>query len=85
MQYLDCPCCHASFHTGVIYEEIDFCPRCGAPFFPTPPRLREKLSAALRHRTQAQGPDWEAITGAQYVAQRVTRTDPRAEEYARSK
>jgi ribosomal protein S27AE len=69
MLYLNCPRCHASFHTGAIYEPRDVCPRCGTPFFPSEPR-RGRLRVGLKRRAAAETPDWEAITGSQYLHHR---------------
>jgi ribosomal protein S27AE len=66
MQYLDCPRCHASFHTGTIYEAREFCPRCGAPFLSSTPR-RGGLRGVLRRSPPVELPDWEAITESQYL------------------
>ena len=66
MPYLDCPRCHASFHTGAIYESREFCPRCGTPFS-LPTSRRSGLRAVLRRRPPIEVPDWEAITESQYL------------------
>lgn len=76
MQYLTCPRCHSSFHTGVLYEALEVCPRCGAPFHLPRPSLRDQLRGALGRRTVDDAPDWEAITGSQYTHQRVIRRQP---------
>jgi hypothetical protein len=76
MSHLDCPRCRARFHTGVIYESPDSCPRCGAPLRPERPTLRDHLRAARGRRSWAQAPDWEAITGSQYLRHRLIRTEP---------
>jgi hypothetical protein len=65
MPYLDCPRCHATFHIGAIYEPREVCPRCGTPFFS--PKPRRRLRGGLRRRALAETPDWEAITGSQYI------------------
>jgi predicted nucleic acid-binding Zn-ribbon protein len=67
MPYVDCPRCHASFRVGSIYEPRDTCPRCGAPFFSSHPR---RLRVGLKRRAAAELPDWEAITGSQYLHNR---------------
>jgi hypothetical protein len=67
MPYLDCPRCHATFHVGVIYESLESCPRCGAPFYPPRPSFREQVRGVLGRRTLGEAPDWEAITGSQYA------------------
>jgi hypothetical protein len=47
MQNLDCPRCRASFHTGAIYEDLEFCPRCGAPLTsPSRGRWRARFGAS---------------------------------------
>jgi hypothetical protein len=66
MPYLDCPRCHASFHTGTIYEAREFCPRCGASFL-SPNTRRGGLRSVLRRQPPAESPDWEAITESQYL------------------
>jgi hypothetical protein len=76
MPYLDCPRCHATFHIGAIYESLESCPRCGAPFRTPRPSLREQLRGVLNRRPSSETPDWEAITGSQYVSHTVTRTAP---------
>jgi len=76
MQYLDCPRCRARFHTGVIYEPLNVCPRCGTSLRSDRPRLVEQLRAVLRRRVLREAPDWEAITGAQYIHRRATPPDP---------
>lgn len=70
MPYIDCPRCHASFHLGTIYEPRDECPRCGEPFFSSGPR-RRRLRVGLKRRAVAETPDWEAITGSQYLHERA--------------
>ncbi len=69
MKYIHCSRCRARFHTGVIYERIEECPRCGAQLRAYPSRLRDYVRALLRRRDEL---DWEAITGSQYT-QRVPR------------
>ena len=76
MSYLDCPRCRARFHTGVIYESLDACPRCGADLRPQRPSLRDHLRSTRRRRGRAQAPDWEAITGSQYLHHHLIRTEP---------
>lgn len=76
MPYLDCPRCHASFHTGAIYESREFCPRCGMPFFSSGSR-RGGLRAVLRRQPPIEVPDWEAITESQYLGPRGSRKGPR--------
>ena len=76
MQYLTCPRCHSSFHTGAIYEALEVCPRCGAPFQPPRPSLWEHLREGVGPRVRGDAPDWEAITGSQYTRHLVTRTNP---------
>ncbi len=75
MSYLDCPRCRARFHTGVIYESPDSCPRCGAPLRPERSTLRDHLRGA-RRRAHAQALDWEAVTGSQYLRHHLIRTEP---------
>jgi hypothetical protein len=68
MPYVDCPRCRASFHIGTIYEPRDACPRCGAPFYSSE---RRRLRVGLKRRAVVEAPDWEAITGSQYVHHRA--------------
>ena len=75
MTYLNCPRCRARYHSGVIYESLDSCPRCGAPLRPERPRLRDHILGA-RVRGRLQAPDWEAITSSQYLRHHLIRTDP---------
>jgi hypothetical protein len=73
MSYIDCPRCHATFHTGPIYEPLDSCPRCGQPFYEPRPARRAHARGSFSHRrAAAEPPDWEAITGSQYTRRRVT-------------
>jgi len=75
MPYVDCPHCHASFHTGLIYHELELCPRCETPLFRPRPTVRTQVRGLVtrRARVTADAPDWEAITGSQYVLRhRVT-------------
>jgi rRNA maturation protein Nop10 len=67
MKYIDCRRCRARFHTGVIYEPIDRCPRCGGALHRSRPRLREQLRRVVRRRSLGPALDWEAITGSQYA------------------
>jgi hypothetical protein len=79
MPYLTCPQCHAECHTGLLYNEHESCPRCGASFHPSRGCFRDHLrSAVFRRRVGSQAPvDWETITGAQYACrQYVTRSKP---------
>jgi hypothetical protein len=71
MSYLVCPRCHASFHAGTIYEAPDRCPRCGVPF--DEQRGGTRFKGVFRRRDVTEPPDWEAITGQQYVTRGVTR------------
>ena len=65
MKYVDCPRCRARFPTGVIYESVQECARCGAPLLTGGPRLRDQLRGLLRRQER---PDWEAITSSQYAS-----------------
>lgn len=76
MPYLDCPRCHATFHTGPIYEPRDSCPRCGQAFNEPRPTRREARGIFSHRRAVSETPDWEAITGSQYTRRRVTPTKP---------
>jgi len=81
MPYVDCPYCHASFHTGLIYDELEECPRCGTPLYRPRPTVRTQVRGliARRPRETADVPDWEAITGSQYAnRQRVSSVDAQA-------
>lgn len=73
MPYLDCPHCHATFHTGLLYDAPESCPRCGASLHPPQSNRRQQLRGVLSRRRGAIGepPDWEAITGSQYDARRT--------------
>lgn len=64
MQLIDCPRCRARFHTGLIYEPLECCPRCGETF--RPQRHCDRLRRAFRARGLGQ-PDWEAITSSKYA------------------
>ena len=75
MPYIDCPRCHASFHTGPIYEPLESCPRCGQPFY-EPRRTRRAQGRGIFSRAVSEPPDWEAITGSQYTRRRVTPAKP---------
>jgi hypothetical protein len=72
MQYLDCPRCHASFRTGVIYAPLEACPRCGHAL--NEPRPTRGIFA--RRRVDSEAPDWESITSSQYARRRVTQPGP---------
>ncbi len=74
MSYLHCPACRATFHEGVIYESREVCPRCGAPLNGRSRRLGRLRRALLRSRL-VEGPDWEAITGSQYLRRRIRQAD----------
>lgn len=74
MSYLHCPACRATFHEGVIYESREVCPRCGAPLNGRPRRLG-RLRLALLPSRLVDGPDWEAITGSQYLSRRIGPAD----------
>jgi uncharacterized Zn finger protein len=76
LQYLDCPRCRARFHTGVIYERLVRCPRCGSPLEIPQPRVRERLRALIGHHHGSEQPDWETVTSSQYaVRSYVTRIE----------
>jgi hypothetical protein len=75
MSYLNCPRCRARYHSGVIYESPESCPRCGAPLRPERPGLRDQIRCA-RVRARLQAPDWEAITGSQYLRHHLVQADP---------
>jgi len=74
MKFVQCHRCRARFHTGVIYESHDSCPRCGALFSAGRAALRARLREALRRRAGRDGLDWEAITGSQYLPRREVAT-----------
>jgi len=77
MPYLDCPRCHATFHTGPIYEPLDSCPRCGQPFYEPRSTGRAHSRGIFSRRPAVAEPlDWEAITGSQYSRRRMTLADP---------
>lgn len=76
MPYLDCPRCHATFHVGPIYESLDVCPRCGAPFRVPRPRFRDQIRGAFGRPVLVDAPDWEAITSSQYRRRGAARTNP---------
>jgi hypothetical protein len=69
MKYVQCPRCRARFHTGVIYESVEECARCGTPLIGRP-AARDQLRALLRGRRERL--DWEAITSSQYVSHLTT-------------
>jgi hypothetical protein len=70
MPYLDCPECHASFQTGVLYFKHDSCPRCGAALNGGGRRR------GRRHRSAVEPLDWETITRSQYAhSEYVVRPD----------
>ena len=71
MKYVQCPRCRARFHTGVIYESLEECARCGAPLLPPRSRLRDHLRAILTRPGLRDSLDWEAITGSQYGPRHV--------------
>ena len=68
MQYIECRKCRLRLHTGFLYDDFQYCPRCGAALHPPRPTLGERLLRALdrRGRPRAEPPDWERITKAQY-------------------
>jgi len=72
MPRVDCPHCHTSLHTGLIYDAFDSCPRCGAPLHPPRPTVREQVRRFIsrRPRTATDAADWEAITSSQYAERR---------------
>jgi hypothetical protein len=72
MPSLVCPRCQAEFRTGLIYESLDSCPRCGQPFNQSRRSLRRKD----RGPDEGAAPDWEAITVSQYARRRVTPPTP---------
>jgi hypothetical protein len=74
MKYVQCSRCRARFHTGVIYETVEVCGRCGAPL--GTPRVRDQLRTLLHRRRERL--DWEAITGSQY-ASRLTSPQERTQ------
>jgi hypothetical protein len=74
VSYLHCPACRATFHEGVIYESREVCPRCGEPLNGRSRRLGRLRRALLRSRL-VEGPDWEAITGSQYLRRRISQAD----------
>jgi hypothetical protein len=74
MKFVQCYRCRARFHTGVIYEVHDSCPRCGTLFSAGRASLRERFRQALKRRMGRDGLDWEAITGSQYLPRREVAT-----------
>jgi hypothetical protein len=68
MQYIECDSCRLRLHSGLFYEEIERCPRCGATLRPLAPTVRERLLRAFdrRTRTDVFATDWERVTNAQY-------------------
>ena len=74
MTYLNCPRCRAKYHTGVIYESLESCPRCGAPLGPGARAFATTFAARASERSRR--PDWEAITGSQYLRHHLIRMDP---------
>ena len=75
MKYVQCPRCRAQFHTGVIYESVEECSRCGAPLSPARSRFRARLRLTLERQGLRDNLDWEAITGSQYTRSHLaTRT-----------
>jgi hypothetical protein len=71
MKYLLCPRCRARFHTGLIYESLEACSRCGSPLAPRRWRLHGQLREFLKRSTVRDSLDWEAITGSQYIRRQV--------------
>jgi predicted nucleic acid-binding Zn-ribbon protein len=76
MKYVQCPRCGARFHTGVIYESLEACSRCGAPLSPGHRRLRDQVRNLVKRRGVRDGLDWEAITSSQYVRRHVAVLSP---------
>lgn len=72
MRYLNSPRCRARFHSGVIYELLEMCPRCGARLSAHGLRSFERL----RRRGARDSLDWEAVTSSQYVRRCAAQTDP---------
>jgi hypothetical protein len=77
MQYLSCSRCHAELRTGLLYAELESCPRCGAQLHTPRPGIGQRLRAAISGRPRlADAPDWEQITRSQYDDRRyVSRVD----------
>lgn len=78
MPYVDCPNCHASFHTGLMYDELQVCPRCESPLYRPRPTVVTQVRGLVARRTRVtdDARDWEAITGSQYThRQRVTNAE----------
>jgi hypothetical protein len=73
MPYLECHRCRAEFRTGLIYEPLEACPRCGQPLHQPSGSSPGQRRGLLRRRAKDPPPDWEAITEAQYAQRRVTR------------
>jgi DNA-directed RNA polymerase subunit RPC12/RpoP len=73
MQNLDCSRCRARFHSGLIYESLERCPRCGARLSPGRTRLIRRLLDGLRSRGGRGELDWEAVTGSQYIPRQKRR------------
>ena len=67
MNFIECPRCRARFRTGIIYESLERCPRCGGRFAAPKLAFPARLRASLRRRVLRDNPDWEAITGSQYL------------------
>jgi hypothetical protein len=78
MPYLNCAQNHASFHSGLLYVHNDSCPRCGAPFHPPRPSLREQFErTVLRRRPPSEKTvDWETITSSLYADRRYVSRSP---------
>jgi hypothetical protein len=70
MKYVLCPRCRARFHTGLIYESLEACSRCGAPLAPRRWRLFGQLRELVKRSASRDSLDWEAITGSQYTGRR---------------
>lgn len=82
MPSITCPQCHASFHIGLLYIELESCPRCGASLHPARRNFRDQVRSTVFRRQHADGEviDWETITGSQYAGrQYVSRADRAAE------
>jgi DNA-directed RNA polymerase subunit RPC12/RpoP len=75
MKYVQCPRCRARFHTGVIYERVEQCARCGAPLLTGRSGIQNRLRAAIDRKRIRESLDWEAVTGSQYVRRSVVTTE----------
>jgi hypothetical protein len=68
MQHIECRNCRLRVHSGLLYETLEHCPRCGAALYPPRTTVAEQLLSALHLRgpNNTEPIDWERITKAQY-------------------